>query len=399
MRTRDLRPGLFENELLGTADDFISLLFAGLTLLADPRGVLEDRPLKIKAKLFPYKERDVSAGLDELARLGFIERYQVDEYSLILIVKFTDHQRCHPKERNNSFPLPSRGSAVAKHGAAVNRFEPCKIPKEEKEKKEEKIQEGGCGRKPKKIAARYREADRRGNERTQEPDFANVFLSNAERERARARFIERGLKPEFHSDAFELLNASLSRGNNLRDSVEHYSSLTGWALREALKNQAQAERTAKISTPVTSTPQDETIRRIRDYGRRAGSDGNPRNHSFDVSGIPAFGASHAAMVPNVREDSSRRHPLGFGPFHQDEHRATCADHQPAFCFAPGDEPGTGAEVCSASGEARRGATCDAGEVSPANDRRSQEVSSPVRQLASPGASFGLSSGNTLARRA
>ena len=95
MRTRDLRPGFFENEALGTAEEWISLLFAGLWLLADCRGVLEDRPLRIKAKIFPYRDRDVASGLAELERLGFISRYSDGEAALIHITKFEEHQKPH----------------------------------------------------------------------------------------------------------------------------------------------------------------------------------------------------------------------------------------------------------------------------------------------------------------
>jgi len=76
-RSRNIKPGFFTNELLGTADPMVCLTFAGLWCLADKEGILEDRPLRIKAELFPYRESlDVNGYLTDLSRLGFIQRYQ-----------------------------------------------------------------------------------------------------------------------------------------------------------------------------------------------------------------------------------------------------------------------------------------------------------------------------------
>ena len=48
-RARNIKPSFFTNELLGTEDPMVSLTFAGLWCLADKEGILEDRPLRIKA--------------------------------------------------------------------------------------------------------------------------------------------------------------------------------------------------------------------------------------------------------------------------------------------------------------------------------------------------------------
>lgn len=74
-RARNIKPGLFKNEILGVADPLYTLLFEGLWLLADRDGRLEDRPLRIKAEIFPYREGlDMSAMLDWLQANGFIVR-------------------------------------------------------------------------------------------------------------------------------------------------------------------------------------------------------------------------------------------------------------------------------------------------------------------------------------
>ena len=86
-RARNIKPAIFKNELLGVADPFITLLFESLWCLADREGRLEDRPLRIKAETFPYRENmDINGYLTELARMGFIVRYVVDGAPLIQIV-------------------------------------------------------------------------------------------------------------------------------------------------------------------------------------------------------------------------------------------------------------------------------------------------------------------------
>ena len=82
-RSRNIKPAFFTNEELGTLDPIINLTFIGLWCLADKEGILEDRPLRIKAELFPYRESlDVNGYLTVLARLNFIERYEVAEKAI-----------------------------------------------------------------------------------------------------------------------------------------------------------------------------------------------------------------------------------------------------------------------------------------------------------------------------
>ena len=100
MRARNLKPGVFKNEILGQADPLVTLLFEGLWCLADKAGRLEDRPLRIKGELFPYREGlDVNGYLTDLERWGFIRRYQVEGQRLIQVVNFDKHQSPHHTER------------------------------------------------------------------------------------------------------------------------------------------------------------------------------------------------------------------------------------------------------------------------------------------------------------
>jgi hypothetical protein len=106
-RARNIKPGLFKNEVLGVADPLYTLLFQGLWLLADRAGRLEDRPMRIRAEVFPYRDGiDMGAMLGWLEQAGFIRRYQYGGLALIEIVNFTKHQNPHKNEPDSVFPGP-----------------------------------------------------------------------------------------------------------------------------------------------------------------------------------------------------------------------------------------------------------------------------------------------------
>lgn len=106
-RSRNIKPSLFQNEILGVADPILTLLFESLWCLADREGRLEDRPLRIKGLTFPYREIDAplfNRYLTELQRLGFIERYAVGNQGIIQVVNFKKHQSPHKTERPSELP-------------------------------------------------------------------------------------------------------------------------------------------------------------------------------------------------------------------------------------------------------------------------------------------------------
>jgi hypothetical protein len=107
MRARNIKPGLFKNEILGSEDPLLTLLFEGLWCLADREGRLEDRPLRIRAEIFPYRgAADVPALLTCLDEEGFIRRYVVDGQPLIEVVNFAKHQTPHHREKDSTLPGP-----------------------------------------------------------------------------------------------------------------------------------------------------------------------------------------------------------------------------------------------------------------------------------------------------
>jgi len=105
MRSRNIKPGFFDNEILGKLDPITHLLFAGLFMLADREGRLEDRPDRIKAKIFPYRDGiDINGELTVLSRLGFIHRYKVGEKPYIEVINFLRHQSPHHTEKKSEIP-------------------------------------------------------------------------------------------------------------------------------------------------------------------------------------------------------------------------------------------------------------------------------------------------------
>lgn len=107
-RARNIKPGFFKNEVLGVADPLYSLLFEGLWVLADRAGRLEDRPLRIKGEVFPYRDGlNVDAMLNWLESNGFIRRYTAQGKKCILVLEFVKHQSPHKNEAESELPAPS----------------------------------------------------------------------------------------------------------------------------------------------------------------------------------------------------------------------------------------------------------------------------------------------------
>lgn len=104
-RSRNIKPALFKNELLGEADPLLTILFTGLWCLADREGRMEDRPKRIKAEIFPYRDiPDINGYLTDLEQLGFIARYSVGGRAFIQVENFAKHQSPHKTERASEIP-------------------------------------------------------------------------------------------------------------------------------------------------------------------------------------------------------------------------------------------------------------------------------------------------------
>lgn len=119
-RSRNIKPGLFKNEILGVADPIYTLAFQGLWLLADRAGRLEDRPLRIKAETFPYRDGlDIDRILNWLGEEGFILRYEVIGKRYIQVLNFAKHQNPHKNETPSEIPPPNQSECVPKKSVHV----------------------------------------------------------------------------------------------------------------------------------------------------------------------------------------------------------------------------------------------------------------------------------------
>lgn len=114
MRSRNIKPGFFKNELIAQLDPLNRLLFVALWCLADREGRLENRPLRIKAEAFPYDSLDIALAVLELEKKGLINIYTIDGNSYINIPNFKKHQRPHVRESKSDLPSPRHSLGIAK---------------------------------------------------------------------------------------------------------------------------------------------------------------------------------------------------------------------------------------------------------------------------------------------
>jgi len=115
VRARNIKPGYFKNEVLGTIDPLAQLLFAGLWCLADRDGRLEDRPMRIRGEVFPYRNVDVNGLLTLLADAGLIIRYSAGQGNYLEVVKFKEHQNPHPHEAKSKIPERNQCHGMSLH--------------------------------------------------------------------------------------------------------------------------------------------------------------------------------------------------------------------------------------------------------------------------------------------
>lgn len=102
-RIRTIKPEFWANEKLGEMPAEYQLLFIGLWNLSDRRGFIEDRPKRIKAQLFPYREIDIETAICSLEG-EFIRRIVIDNVPYIQVINFSKHQHCNIKEPESKIP-------------------------------------------------------------------------------------------------------------------------------------------------------------------------------------------------------------------------------------------------------------------------------------------------------
>lgn len=103
-RIRSVHPGFFRDENLVACSAFARLLFIGIGIEADDKGIFEWKPVTLKMTVFPGDNVDVAALLDELVKAGNVIRFEVSGKSYGAIRNFRKFQR--PKTPNDVYPMP-----------------------------------------------------------------------------------------------------------------------------------------------------------------------------------------------------------------------------------------------------------------------------------------------------
>ncbi len=104
-RIRSIHPGLFTDESYMGASVYARLLLPGIWCEAWDDGVIEWRPLRLKARIFPVDAVNVEEILIELEGLDVIRRFECDGRTYAAIRNFRKWQ--NPKAPNSSNVLPS----------------------------------------------------------------------------------------------------------------------------------------------------------------------------------------------------------------------------------------------------------------------------------------------------
>lgn len=103
-RIRSIHPGFFTDEMLVSVSMPARLLFIGLGVVADDKGVFEWKPLTIKMRIFPADSIDVGDLLAELESVDAIRSYEMNGRKYAAIRNFRRFQK--PKTPNDIHPIP-----------------------------------------------------------------------------------------------------------------------------------------------------------------------------------------------------------------------------------------------------------------------------------------------------
>lgn len=162
-RIRSIHPGFFTDENLVATTMAARLLFLGIGIEADDKGVFEWKPLTLKMRLFPVDPVNVAELLDELLEVGAIKRYELEGRTFGAIHNFRKFQR--PKYPNNVHPMPD--DLLAFVGLA------CEIPPKTKPQPERFPQKG------EKAAQMERRGEEEGEDISADADSASPDSGDA----------------------------------------------------------------------------------------------------------------------------------------------------------------------------------------------------------------------------
>ena len=151
-RIRSIHPGFFTDEDLVSVSMAARLLFLGLGVEADDKGIFEWKPLTIKMRVFPGDSIDVAPLLDELAAAGAVRQYEIDGRKFGAIRNFRRFQK--PKTPNDIYPATAEilvfvGLVSETAGDEVGSFPQKGETFPQKAEKSRQMEDGGGNRRGK----------------------------------------------------------------------------------------------------------------------------------------------------------------------------------------------------------------------------------------------------------
>lgn len=184
-RIRSVHPGFFRDDRLVPCSAFARLLFIGLGVEADDKGIFEWKPVTLKMSIFPGDNVDVNALLAELVAADAVMHFEAKDRQYGAIRNFRKYQK--PKTPNDVHPMPDY---VADFVAFPQKSEPTNVdggPFPRNGEKPPQMEEGGGRREepPKPptggrrssrgVGVFFKKADEEddGNERSQEGTGGN----------------------------------------------------------------------------------------------------------------------------------------------------------------------------------------------------------------------------------
>lgn len=157
-RIRSIHPGFFTDEDIVSVSMGSRLLFLGLGVEADDKGIFEWKPLTIKMRVFPGDNVDVVSMLDELESCGAIRRHEVEGKSFGAIRNFRKFQK--PKTPNDIYPATAEMRAFVGLTSEITDDEQKAFPQ-----KGEALPQKG------EIAPQMEDGGGRGGEGKEEPSL------------------------------------------------------------------------------------------------------------------------------------------------------------------------------------------------------------------------------------
>ena len=112
-RSRNIKPALFDNDTLAENDPLGRLLFIGMWTIADYKGDFIWKPKRVKAKLLPYDDCDITKLAINLEQSGFIRYYSDGANVFCNVVNFRTHQNPHPNEKKSGSDIPEYTDLMA----------------------------------------------------------------------------------------------------------------------------------------------------------------------------------------------------------------------------------------------------------------------------------------------